>query len=69
MDKTLIPATKHSKHLLEAITKASAGRQDVQEVLEAGKWYVKSGEAILGGPSEKQWDAWMEAAYGPSRTK
>jgi hypothetical protein len=69
MDKTPIPTIRHSKDLIEAIKRAQESRSGAQEVREEGKWYVKDGEAILGGPSDSQWVAWMEAAYGPSGSK
>lgn len=66
--KVPITPIRHSKHLLDVVLKAQESRPDAREVLEEGKWYVKDGEAILGGPSETQWDAWMEVASGSSRT-
>ena len=67
--KIQVETKRHSKDLVEAIRKCQESRPDAQETLEEGKWYIRDGEAILGGPSESQWAAWMEAAYGPSRTQ
>jgi hypothetical protein len=71
MDKfTKIPIepTRHSKSLVETIKTVRTGHPEAQEALEEGKWVIRDGEVILGGPSPTQWGAWMEASYGTSRT-
>lgn len=67
MDKIPLPAIRHSKDLTKAIEKTRQSHQGAQQSIEEGKWCIRDGEALLGGPSETQWGAWMEAAYGHSR--
>lgn len=67
--KVPIVPIRHSKHLIDTVVKAQDLHPDAREVIEEGKWYVKDGEAILGGPSDTQWDAWMEVASGSDHTE
>jgi hypothetical protein len=66
MEKTPQDPISHSRHLLEAIKKASGEGKELRESIEEGKWVIRDGECVLGRGST-QWEAWMEAAYGPSR--
>lgn len=68
-DRTPIPPVRHSKELIKAIEKARADHPGAQQTVEAGKWFIRDGEAVLAGPSATQWDAWMEVSHGSRRSE
>ena len=67
IEKTPMPTIRHSKELHVAIEKARANYGEIQEKMEDGRWYIWDGK-IVRGEGDTQWEAWMEAAYGPSRS-
>ena len=68
LKKVVMMPIRHSKSLIEAIKKVRAGHPEAQEALEEGNWVIRDGDALLGGPTPSQWDAWMDAADGTSHT-
>jgi hypothetical protein len=72
-EKIPMKTSRHSRELIKAIQEVRAKYPDADSYLlmvdDKPKIQIKSGDLELSKPCDLQWDAWMEARDGASRTE